>query len=140
MNCSATAYLYKGKALHVLEAYDDAADALQAGLNLDMQHADLLAELKVLNELRASTRAAQLSAKQPAAAPPSESTSACDGRAVKRARGASDSAGLEDGGPDGDLPEDDFRCPLCVKLLFEPVTTPCGEMHPPLDTQLAWRR
>eukprot|EP01043_Picozoa_sp_COSAG02_P056636 COSAG02_NODE_6743_length_3389_cov_1.334347_2_plen_93_part_00 len=54
--------------------------------------------------------------------------------------GGSDSASLDDGGPDGDLPEDDFRCPLCVKLLFEPVTTRCGEMHPPVESQLVRHR
>ena len=94
-----------------------------------MQHSDLLAELKAVNALRTSARAAQLSATQAATVPQAKSTSPGDGRAVKRARGASESASQEGDGQDGSLPEDDFRCPLCVKLLFEPVTTPCGRMH-----------
>ena len=33
---------------------------------------------------------------------------------------------LASSGAPATLPEEEFTCPLCAKLLFEPVTTSCG--------------
>lgn len=46
--CSIDAYLYKARALSLVDNYDQAIDALHAGLNFDLTDGRLLQELRTL--------------------------------------------------------------------------------------------
>ncbi|BDA43943.1 LON peptidase N-terminal domain and RING finger protein 3 [Coccomyxa sp. Obi] len=93
----ATAYLQQGGALFLVERYEDAQAALVEGLSLEPGN-------RSLQEAMAAVREALSNAASTSVAQSSGTTRS--GRAVERC--------------------DDTDCVLCLKLLFEPVTTPCG--------------
>ncbi|KAL4424242.1 hypothetical protein ABPG75_001543 [Micractinium tetrahymenae] len=98
------ALLHKGYALHLLERYQAAEAAYQAGLQLQPTHEQLRARLQELQAL--------LEGGSPHS---SDSSGAGEGGAGRGARGARK---LQQ--------SDDTECVLCMRLMYEPVTTPCG--------------
>ena len=200
--CSGKAFLHKGRALIVLEEYEEAMRALETGLNFALQDPDLISEVSRLRGIMgnrsarvapgraadpdsrgapAAKRRAQddriaMAAEEQAArqnttgerdtagvarmsgAEPTEreqravanyerhhqltqgtvtltqvkeSAEGVSGWASRSVDAAGPAAapppvGSPAGGAPATLPEEEFTCPLCAKLLFEPVTTSCG--------------
>ncbi len=200
--CSGKAFLYKGRALIVLEEYEEAMRALETGLNFALQDPELISEVSRLRGIMgnrsarvapgraaepdsrgapAAKRRAQddripMAAEEQAArqnttgerdtagvarmsgAEPTEreqravanyerhhqltpgtvtltqvkeSAEGVSGWASRSVDAAGPAAapppvGSPAGGAPATLPEEEFTCPLCAKLLFEPVTTSCG--------------
>ena len=200
--CSGKAFLHKGRALIVLEEYEEAMRALETGLNFALQDPQLISEVSRLRGIMgnrsarvapgraaepdsrgapAAKRRAQddriaMAAEEQAArqnttgerdtagvarmsgAEPTEreqravanyerhhqltqgtvtltqvkeSAEGVSGWASRSVDAAGPAAapppvGSPAGGAPATLPEEEFTCPLCAKLLFEPVTTSCG--------------
>ena len=200
--CSGKAFLYKGRALIVLEEYEEAMRALETGLNFALQDPQLISEVSRLRGIMGnrSARVAPGRAAEPdSRGAPAAKRQAQDDRIAMAAEeqaarqnttGERDTAGVARmsgaeptereqravanyerhhqltpgtvtltqvkesaegvsgwasrsvdaagpaaapppvgspaGGAPATLPEEEFTCPLCAKLLFEPVTTSCG--------------
>ena len=110
------AYVLKGHALCLTGDLFNALEAIQTGLNFNLNNSELLRELSRVQEAM-SQRDEQRSlasapAKQPRLLPPASSEEAESTHFTSQ-----------------QLLQDDFCCPLCCKLLYKPVTTPCGERN-----------
>ena len=123
----AAAYLWKGRALCMLEDYLEAVETIQIGLNFNLNNSELLHELQQTQTIISkheegailSDGAASLLASRAMKRPRSVDRRASQTAATAKATAEADRAS-------NTLLEDEFRCPLCCKLLYEPVTTPCG--------------
>ena len=110
------AYVLKGHALCLTGDLFNALEAIQTGLNFNLNNSELLRELSRVQEAMSQrdelSNLANAPAKQPRLLAPASSD---DGKSTDCA--------------DVQLLQDDFCCPLCCKLLYKPVTTPCGERN-----------
>lgn len=101
--------LHKGYSLFLLERYTEAGSAYRAGLQLQPTHEQLQAQLRELQAALAG--------------------GAIDGMAAD-GNGTSAAAAGAGAAPQGSTRRvettEDTECVLCMKLFYEPVSTPCG--------------
>ncbi|PSC74157.1 LON peptidase N-terminal domain and RING finger 1 isoform B [Micractinium conductrix] len=103
--------LHKGVALALLERYEAAEAAYHAGLALQLTHGALRAQLQGLQAGLAEGRA--------------RGDDGGGSRALSGGDAGGEATVARQPGRQLQL-TDDTECVLCMKLLFEPVTTPCG--------------
>ncbi|GLC50546.1 hypothetical protein PLESTB_000391800 [Pleodorina starrii] len=123
----AKAHSRKGTALFLLERYLEAREAYLEGLALDPTSAALQEGMREVQALLVGDRGATPPPDAAAGGAGAAAGGGAAGAAAKRQRSLSAAAAAAAASSAvGRTDMDDWDCSLCARLLFEPVTTPCG--------------